>query len=242
MLNQPDPPTAASDGSAVINGEGPARIDVLANDTHLPDPPETLTITSVTQAANGQVAIVGGGAPARRDIAKARTQGVTWAGCDHIGILATRENAIALGEYLGNLWDGTIPESLHQAQSLFGKGVLVMGGTEPGHSTDAVACLLADWVGADIFVNASNVDAVYDMNPKEHPDAKPLAIVSASDLSKILSGAGSKAGQYPLLDHVAIQTIKRAGFSALMVDGRDLANMEDAVLGRPFKGTRVTPD
>jgi len=186
-------------------------------------------------------AVVGGGRPARRDIEKAREEGATWAACDHVGILATRRNAKALGQALGDLWNGKIPESLAQAQSMFGQGVLVMGGTEPGHSTDAVACLLADWVGAKTFVNASNVDAVYDANPKEDPSAKPLTRITATELEAILGTEGYNAGEYPLLDHVAIKTIKRAGITALMVNGRDIPNMEAAVTGGGFKGTTVTP-
>ena len=190
---------------------------------------------------NEVAAVIGGGAPARRDIAIARGEGATWSACDHIGILATRRNARAFGKYLKGLWNGAIPESLYEAQKLFGDGIVLMGGTEPGHSTDAVACLLADWVGADRFINASNIDAVYDKDPKKNPDAMPISQVTASRLFTILKEAGSKAGEYPLLDHVAISTIKRAGFKAHMVDGRDLDNMAAAALGKSFKGTLVVP-
>jgi hypothetical protein len=56
-----DPPTAADDVATVAEDSGANALDVLANDTALPDAGETLTITLVTQGANGAVAITGGG-------------------------------------------------------------------------------------------------------------------------------------------------------------------------------------
>ncbi|WP_407659994.1 Ig-like domain-containing protein [Hyalangium gracile] len=50
-----DPPDAVDDNYAVPGDAVAYALDVLANDTYLPDPPETLTITAVTQPANGSV-------------------------------------------------------------------------------------------------------------------------------------------------------------------------------------------
>jgi uridylate kinase len=190
-----------------------------------------------------QVAVVvGGGRPARVDIKKARGEGKTWAQCDHIGILATRSNAHGLMDYLGSSCNEKIPESIKEAADLFGDNILVMGGTEPGHSTDAVACILGDWVGADLFVNASNIEYVFDKNPSKYDGAKPLSTIEINDLIKLLSGEGSNAGEYPLLDHVALQIIKRAKLKSLILDGRDIHNMKNAVEGTNFKGTTVIFD
>ncbi|MDY6913963.1 MAG: Ig-like domain-containing protein, partial [Planctomycetota bacterium] len=56
-----DAPTAYDDDAAVEQGSEPVAIDVLVNDTYLPDLPETLTIVSVTQGSHGEVVITGGG-------------------------------------------------------------------------------------------------------------------------------------------------------------------------------------
>ena len=55
-----DPPVANDDAATVNQDSGANTTDVLANDSILPDAGETLTITAVTQGANGAVAIVGG--------------------------------------------------------------------------------------------------------------------------------------------------------------------------------------
>lgn len=191
-------------------------------------------------SVKNQVAVVvGGGRPARQAIEQAKKDGASQAECDHVGILATRENAKALAARLGEQANQGIPESVHDAVGLFGDKILVMGGTEPGHSTDAVACLLADWVRADAFINASNVDAVYDKNPKKNPDAKPLETVHVDALIKLLAGEGVGAGEYPLLDPTALKIIKRSSLKTIVLDGRDFDNMLAAVEGKPFKGTTV---
>ncbi len=56
-----DPPTAVDDARTVVEDSGATALGVLANDSILPDTGETLTITAVTQPANGTVVIIGGG-------------------------------------------------------------------------------------------------------------------------------------------------------------------------------------
>jgi hypothetical protein len=56
-----DDPTAGADSATVAEDSGANAITVLANDSGAPDAGETLTITAVTQGANGAVAITGGG-------------------------------------------------------------------------------------------------------------------------------------------------------------------------------------
>jgi hypothetical protein len=56
-----DAPQALDDAAIVVEDSGPNAIDVLFNDSILPDVGETLTVTAVTQGVNGSVAIAGGG-------------------------------------------------------------------------------------------------------------------------------------------------------------------------------------
>ncbi|MFH1402895.1 MAG: UMP kinase [Candidatus Altiarchaeota archaeon] len=184
--------------------------------------------------------VVGGGQPARRRIAKVRDSGASEAECDYEGILATRENAGVLLKAMGDKAFG-IPETLKGAADSFsGDRVLVMGGTEPGHSTDAVAALLAEWVKADMFLNASNVDAVYDKNPKQFKDAKPLKTITITELTRLLDNEGVNAGEYPLLDPVALKIIRRSSIRTIILDGRDLDNIGMCIEGSGFSGTTVT--
>ena len=56
-----DLPDAADDVATLIEDGGPQSIDVLANDTGIPDAGETLTVGSVTQGSHGTVAIAADG-------------------------------------------------------------------------------------------------------------------------------------------------------------------------------------
>ena len=61
VTNVNDPPDAVNDSATMAEDSGANAINVLANDTFVPDAGETLTIVAVTQGANGSVAITGGG-------------------------------------------------------------------------------------------------------------------------------------------------------------------------------------
>lgn len=183
--------------------------------------------------------VVGGGYQARADIKKAKQEGFSEGQCDHVGILATRENAKALAKSLGKLANQDIPETIVDAGGIFGEKILIMGGTEPGHSTDAVAALIADWVRADLLVNATNVAGIYDHDPKINEDAKLLETIKIGDLANMIVAKSMEAGKYALLDLTAVKIIERSKIRTIVVDGRDLANLEDAIEGNDFKGTTI---
>ena len=99
-------------------------------------------------AADDRIGIVvGGGAPAREGISLARPIIDNEDRLDRIGIAATRLNATIIREALaeaGVMVSGSIPHSVNEASMLFDeRPVVVMGGTVPGHTTDAVAIRLA---------------------------------------------------------------------------------------------------
>jgi len=189
---------------------------------------------------NDVAVVVGGGRPARQKIEEARSGGANEAACDLVGIIVSRTNARAVAEALGDEATAEPPKSIVEAAEAFESGCIpVMGGTEPGHSTDAVAAILAELVGADLLVNASNVDYVYDSDPKKNPDAKKLEEIKAAELVKLVSAETIKAGGYALIDFTAAKIIERSKIKTVFVDGRDIENMQAAVSGREFKGTTV---
>ncbi len=57
LKNVDDPPTANPDVVSVAENSGPNIIDVLANDSYLPDPPKTLTVLSVSTPLHGTTAV-----------------------------------------------------------------------------------------------------------------------------------------------------------------------------------------
>ena len=66
-----------------------------------------------------------------------------------------------------------------------GRIVIFAGGTgNPFFSTDTAAALRAAEIGADVIFKATNVDGVYDSDPKLNPEAKKYDTLSHIDVLK----------------------------------------------------------
>lgn len=105
---------------------------------------------------------------------------------DHIGMLATVMNAIALSDGLSRLGVPAVVQTAAEMKTfaetyydnkalknLENGRVLIFGcGTgNPFFSTDTGAALRAIEIGADILMKATNVDGVYNKDPNRYPDA-----------------------------------------------------------------------
>jgi len=93
-------------------------------------------------------------------------------------------------------------------------------------------------IGARVLVNATNVDGVYSEDPRKNPDAVRFESLTPEELIEIV-GESHTAGNSTVIDPVAARVIREGGLRTLILDGRDLQNMENAILGRPFRGTLV---
>ena len=180
------------------------------------------------------VVVVGGGKPARTFISAARSLGASEAQCDWIGIKTARHNAELFGAALGETAYPKIAETLDELEIAMTSGrVVLMGGLIPGQSTNAVAAVAAETVSSEKLLNATNVDGVYDRDPKQS-GAKKLDEVNIKDLREILSGGGTRAGEYKLFDPVALRVVERSKIKTIIFDGRDPKN-----LLRLFKGEKI---
>ncbi|HID90792.1 TPA: UMP kinase, partial [Candidatus Bathyarchaeota archaeon] len=111
---------------------------------------------------NRVVVVVGGGENARRYIDAARALGADEGVCDIIGIEITRLNARLLISKLGRDAYPVPPTSIDGLRRAFAESrIVVMGGLQPGQSTNAVAALAAEAIGADVLVIGTDVDGVY---------------------------------------------------------------------------------
>lgn len=118
---------------------------------------------------------------------------------DHIGMLATVMNAIALQDALEaanvptrvqtalTITRVAEPYILRKALRHFEKGRVVIfacGTGNPYFSTDTGAALRAAEIHAEVLLLAKNVDGVYDSDPRKNPDAKKLDDISYIDVIK----------------------------------------------------------
>ncbi|MBQ0084573.1 MAG: UMP kinase [Clostridiales bacterium] len=116
---------------------------------------------------------------------------------DHMGMLATVINALGLAVGLEQVGLTARVETAIEMRQIaepyirdkavrhLEKGRVVVFGCGTGNpffSTDTGAALRAAEIGADIIFKATNVDGVYDSDPKTNPDAKKYDEVSYSEV------------------------------------------------------------
>jgi uridylate kinase len=185
--------------------------------------------------------VVGGGTTARDYIRMARCLGVSEAMCDDIGIEVTRLNAKLLIAALGNYAYPVVPHNFREAMQFASSNrIVVMGGTEPAHSTDAVGSILAEFVGAELLLNATSVDGLYNKDPNKYSDAEMFTEVKPSKMMELMSTKDIKAGTYEFFDMTAIQIIKRSGIKTVILNGGDPDNIKTAIDGKI--GTTILPE
>ena len=186
-------------------------------------------LDKLVEEGNSVLVVVGGGSIARRYIEL--TTGNKFLK-DLIGIEVSRVNAQLLAFSMKHSIK-KIPRSLDELLELYslhsGKAIL-SGGLQPGQSTNAVALLIAEMAGAELVVNATVVDGLYDKPPSE-PGAKKLSIVSYDRAIKILSSSRweQEPGRYELLDMLSLEIAKRSNIPIAIVDGSNPHNVYNAV-------------
>ena len=137
-------------------------------------------------ATGAQIAIVLGGGNIVRGAPLARAGLLPQAAADHMGMLGTVINGIALKEALSELGLRTrvmsalgierIVEPIERTRAIeyleTGHVVILAGGTgNPFCTTDTAASLRAAELNCNVILKATKVDGVYSADPKKHPDA-----------------------------------------------------------------------
>jgi len=184
--------------------------------------------------AGVQVAVVVGGGNfwrGRSSGAMDRTR------ADHIGMLATAMNALALADVLESLGcDTRVQTAINMSQVAepyirnravrhLDKGRVVIFGCGTGNpffSTDTAASLRAAEINADIFLKATLVDGVYDKDPHKYDDAKKYKTLTFSQV------IGDELG---VMDSTAAAMCRDNHMKMLVFDLSRPDNIYDAVMG-----------
>ena len=201
---------------------------------------EYVTLLTGLVSEHQLVVVTGGGEVARAYISAAREMNVSESLCDQLGILASRLNARLLVDGLGEYAFPEIPVTIDELKHYFAsRKIVAMGGLTPGHSTNAVAAIAAETVGAELFVNATDVEGVYSSDPEKDKNARKLDEVTIAELTGILSKTGMTAGAYDLMDLLALRIIARSKLRTVVVNGRTPTNVARALRNEKV-GTSIT--
>ncbi len=186
------------------------------------------------------VIIAGGGTIARHYIAHARSSGADESSLDELGIEVSRLNAKLLIYALGDRAYPHPPTTLQAIRHAVDSGLIVVtGGLHPGQSTNGTAALIAEKTGAAQFLNATDVDGVYDRDPNRYKTAKRFRRIDLKSLRNMLVHEDSAAGGYDLMDIVALKIIERSRIKTRIVKA-DIKTLEKAITGSsPAVGTEI---
>lgn len=147
-------------------------------------------IKSVVEKTNIELGIVVGGGNFWRGRSNQHMDRCT---SDHIGMLATTMNALAINDAFKQLGQESRVQTgiemrqisefyiKNRAERHMQKGRIVIFGCgtgSPFFSTDTAAALRAAEINADILIKATNVDGIYTSDPKKDKDAKKISEIT----------------------------------------------------------------
>jgi uridylate kinase len=183
--------------------------------------------------------IVGGGKTARRyqDAANTVTP-LSRQDLDWVGIHSTRLNA----QLLRNIFVGYAHQQIIKnptADIEADEPVIIAAGWQPGCSTDYDAVLIAKNLGASRLVNLSNIDYVYDSDPKKNPSAKPIERIGWSDFRSLIPPEWDPGLSSPF-DPIAAKEAESLGLEVAIINGEKLEEFSNYLEGRPFVGTVIS--
>lgn len=184
------------------------------------------------------VIITGGGKTARRyqDAAR-KISGLTAEDLDWLGIHATRLNGHLLRTLFRDVAHPMLIKNPNK-KIITTKPIIIAAGWKPGWSTDYVAVQLAKKLGAQKLVNLSNIDYVYDKDPKTNPDAQPISEIAWYDFRKLLPESWDPGLSSPF-DPIAAKEAQSMNMKVALINGKKLPQISRYLNNEKFVGTKI---
>ncbi len=157
---------------------------------------------------------------------------------DWIGIAALKLNAELVRVIFG---DYSHPEVISDLSKEFSsdKPIIIGSAHKPGHSTDFDAVLGARTLGAKKIINLSNIDYVYDSDPKINPNAKKIEEISWQDYRALIPSEWSPKLNSPF-DPIASQAAEEEKIEVVIMNGKPINNLANYLNGKKFLGTVIS--
>ena len=166
-----------------------------------------------------------------------REKSLTEIDADWLGVHATRLNAQLIRTIFQDIADARVIKH-YEVILKIDKPVAVAAGWKPGWSTDYCAVTLCQDYNIPFVVNLTNIDHVYNEDPRNNPNAKPLADITWEKY-RAMVGDSWKPGMNAPFDPVASKLAQDLDVTVKILDGKDLANLEKALDNKDFGGTTI---
>lgn len=184
------------------------------------------------------IIVCGGGATARnyqgavKQVSELVSEDVDW-----LGIHTTRLNAQFVRSIFRE-WANPVVVKNPTKKIKWKESILVGAGWQPGCSTDYDAVLIAKTYGAKTIINLSNIEYVYDSDPKENPQAKRLTKISWKNFRKIVGDEWIPGANLPF-DPVASRGAEKMKLKVIVMSGAKISEVKKAIEGKQFVGTTI---
>jgi uridylate kinase len=119
-----------------------------------------------------------------------------------------------------------------------GEKIMVAAGWRPGWSTDYVAAIIAQRLGAKKLINLSNIKYAYTKDPKKFADAKIIKEIGWKDFRRIVGNRWDPGLNMPF-DPVASKLAEDIGLEVIIAEGKNIANLKKILKGEKFQGTVI---
>lgn len=184
--------------------------------------------------------VVGGGSTARHyiDAAKKITGTISDWDLDWLGIHTTRLNAHLIKTVFEGIVHPRVIANYRKKIANPKEPVVIAAGWEPGWSTDYDAVTLAKDYKAKIVFNLSNITQVHDSDPHTNSHAVPIDKITWKKYREMVGGNWTPGSNTPF-DPVASKIAMEHKLKVIILNGRDLKNLDDALEGRSFVGTVI---
>lgn len=185
------------------------------------------------------ILIIGGGSTARNyQTALKETVKTSDIDLDWMGIEATIINANFVRLMFGDIaYKEVITNPNKKVKT--NKAIIVAAGYKPGCSTDYDAVLFAKTYGATEMLNLSNIEYVYDKDPKIFSDAKIIENIDWKTFRKEIVGEIWQPGKSAPFDPVASKAAEKLNLKVNILQGTNLPEVQKALGGKKFKGTVI---
>ena len=186
--------------------------------------------------------VSGGGKTARnyRDAGKTVIGDMSDVDLDWIGTHATRLNGHLLRTIFVDIAHPRVIENYEKRLENWSEPLVIGAGWKPGHSSDYCAVTLAKDYGGKLMINLSNIDWIYDKDPKAFPDAKLIKKMSWEECQTIVGTKWSPGLKGPF-DPIPSMLPRDLNLTAIVTNGNDFSNLESIIEGKEFKGTVISP-
>lgn len=116
--------------------------------------------------------------------------------------------------------------------------VIIAAGWKPGWSTDFCNTIICEDYKSKTIINLSNIERVYDKDPNEYKDAKPLDRMNWSEFRKLVGDEWTPGLNAPF-DPVASKRAQELGLTVVVMKGDNFQNLKNYIEGKEFVGTVI---